>query len=236
MSGPLARARRLLMRPQGWIEAVGDGGYALRIGVDRRARVQLTLGEADFRRLISAPGLQGRPGGGWRALRVGEAATAPPAGRPGLVEGRREVMGADGRMQSHEANLTGSAIAWLSARCDADGEPWISRAERAAAERLAMDAEVALAGPSLTMRWDALPRSGGGSAARVEPGDRAMAAARRVEAALAACGPARGMVDRICIRATSLQAAEQMLGLRRRAGKALLKHGLRALAAHYRIG
>ncbi|MDI6625971.1 MAG: DUF6456 domain-containing protein, partial [Brevundimonas sp.] len=49
-------------------------------------------------------------------------------------------------------------------------------------------------------------------------------------------GPARGMVEQICIRASSLQAAEQALGLRRRAGKALLKQGLRALAAHYRIG
>ncbi|MBW8303279.1 MAG: hypothetical protein K0M78_04925, partial [Brevundimonas sp.] len=73
-------------------------------------------------------------------------------------------------------------------------------------------------------------------AARVEPGDRAMAAARRVEAALAACGPARGMVEQICVRVTSLQAAEQALGLRRRAGKALLKQGLRALADHYRLG
>jgi len=236
VSGALERARRLLMRPRGWIEAGVGGGYAVRIGADRRARVQLTLGDADFRALIADPGLKARAGGGWRALRVGEAATPPPPGRPGLVEGRREVMGEDGRLRSHRANLTGSAIAWLSGRCDADGEPWIDRAERAAAERLTADAEIALAGPSLTMRWDALPRCGGGSAARFEPGDRAMAAARRVEAALAACGAARGMVEHICIRISSLQAAEQALGLRRRDGKALLKLGLRALAAHYRIG
>lgn len=236
MSAQLERARRLLMRPRGWIEAGPGGGYPVRIGADRRARVQLTLGEADFRTLLADPGLKARPGGGWRALRVGETETPPPPGRPGLVEGRREMMGEDGRMRSHRANLTGSAIAWLSGRRDADGAPWIGRAERAAAERLTADAEIALAGPSLTLRWDALPRCGGGSAARFEPGDRAMAAARRVEAALAACGPARGMVEQICIRITSLQAAEQALGLRRRDGKALLKQGLRALAAHYRIG
>lgn len=237
MNGALGRVRRLLMRPKAWIEASPDGGYALRIGVDRRARVQMTLAEADFRALIVDPGLKPRPGGGWRALRTGEAATrAPPPGRPGLVEGRRTVMDPDGAMRSRTANLTGSAIAWLSGRSDADGRPWIERAERVAAERLGAEAEIALAGPSLTLRWDALPRCGGGSAARFEPGDRAMAASRRVEAALAACGPARRMVEQICVHASSLQAAEQTLGLRRREGKALLKQGLRALAEHYRIG
>ena len=235
MSAPPGRARRLLMRPRAWIEAEAGGGYAVRIGADRRARVQMILDEAGFRALIADPGLKARAGGGWRALRADEP-PPPPAGRPGLIEGRREVMGDDGRMRSHAANLTGSAVAWLSGRCNEDGRPWIERAERAAAERLGADAEIALVGPSLTMRWDALPRCGGGSAARFEPGDRSMAAARRVEAALTACGPARRMVEHICIHATSLQAAEQALGLRRRNGKALLKQGLRALAAHYRIG
>lgn len=232
----VARARRLLTRPLGWIEPAPEGGYVLRTGADRRARVQLTLNEAEFRALVETPGLAARPGGGWRARRSSEPTETPrPPGRPGRIEGRREIMGTDGRVRSHAASLAGSAIAWLAARRDADGRPLIGRAERAAAERLEADAEIALAGPSLTLRWDALPRSGGGSAARFEPGDRAMAAARRVEAALNACGPARGMVERICIRCSSLQAAEQSLGLRRRAGKVLLKQGLRALAAHYRI-
>lgn len=231
------RARRLLARPAGWVEARPDGGYAVRVGPDRRSRTLLVLDEAGFRALVDEPGLTPRPGGGWTALRSGvPAPAAPPPGRPGQVEGVREVMEADGRLRRRRANLTGSAIAWLSGRCDAAGRPWITRAERAAAERLGAEAEIALAGQSLTMRWDALPRSGGGSAARVEPGDRAMAAAARVEAALAACGPARRMVEQICIHATSLQAAEQGLGLRRRAGKALLKQGLQALAAHYRYG
>ncbi len=237
MSGALARARRLLMRPRAWIGVEAGGGYAVRLGADRRARAQLMLGEADFRALAADPGLRARPGDGWTARRTApEQWAAPPPGRPGLVEGRREVMEADGRMRSHAANLTGSAIAWLAGRHDGDGRRLIEPAERAAAERLAAEAEIALAGPSLTMRWDALPRCGGGSAARFEPGDRAIEAGRRVELALAACGPARRMVEQICIHASSLQAAEQALGLRRRDGKALLKQGLRALAAHYRIG
>jgi hypothetical protein len=237
MNGARSRARRLLARPGGWIEATAGGGYALRVGADRRSRVLMTIDEADFRTLVADPGLRTRPGGGWSARR----AAAPPVeaaapGRPGLVEGVRTVMDPGGGMRSHRANLAPSPIAWLAGRRDAAGRPWIERAERAAADRLAADAETALAGPSLTMRWDALPRSGGGSAARIEPGDRAMAAARRVEAALAACGPARRMVEAVCIDASALQAAEQGLGLRRRAGKAVLKAGLQALARHYRIG
>lgn len=236
MSGERARARRLLSRPTGWLEAASGGGYAVRVGADRRARVQMMIDEAEFRALVAEPGLKTRRGGGWTLRRTSEPADVRPPGRPGLIEGRRNVMDDDGRMRSHAANMTGSAIAWLSARCDATGTPWIGRAERAAGERLGMEAEIALAGPSLTMRWDALPRSGGGSAARAEPGDRAMGASRRVEAALAACGTARRMVEHICIRSTSLQAAEQALGLRKREGKTLLKQGLKALAAHYRIG
>lgn len=236
MSGLEMRARRMLARPRAWIEPAPGGGYTLRTGADRRARAQLLLTETEFRALVTNPGLRARPGGGWMARSLVEAAPPPAPGRPGLIEGRRQVMDKDGRLRSHAANMTGSAIAWLSARCDASGAPWIDRSERAAAEQLGMEAEIALAGPSLTMRWDALPRSGGGSAVRAEPGDRAIGAARRVEAALTACGTARRMVEHICIRSSSLQAAEQALGLRKREGKALLKQGLQALAVHYRIG
>ena len=105
----------------------------------------------------------------------------------------------------------------------------------AAGERLRAEAEIAAAGPSLTMRWDALPRSGsGGGAGRIEPGDRALSASARVQAALDACGPRlRAMVEQVCIHGTSLQLAEQALSLRRRQGKTLLKQGLQALADHY---
>ena len=120
-------------------------------------------------------------------------------------------------------------------RKDQSGRPWLTPAEVAAGERLRAEAEIAAAGPSLTMRWDALPRSGsGGGAARVEPGDRALSASARVKAALDACGPRlRAMVEQVCIHGTSLQLAEQALCLRRRQGKTLLKQGLQALAEHY---
>jgi hypothetical protein len=233
----LAKARRLLGRTGAWIDAVKDG-YALRIGATRRARVLLTFDEAKFRDLIVQPGLRVRQGGGWvpRAVRPSGESAGPGPSRPGMIEGVTLIADGDGRLIHRRANLGQSPIAWLARRRDENGQAWLSPAQVAAAGRLGLEAEAALRGPSLTMRWDALPRSGGGSATRAEPGDQAMAAGRRVEAALSACGPARAMVEAICIRASSLQLAEQDLGLRRRSGRALLMQGLTELAVHYRIG
>lgn len=236
----ILRARTLMARPDAWIDAQAEGrgdGYVLRLGPDRRARARLTLDEAAFRALAEQPGLRARPGGGWTARTLADAAPAPPPGRPGVIEGERVVMSPDGRPQTHRANLGESPLAWLARRRDAAGRPWLDPAEVAAGERLRAEAEIALSGPSLTMRWDALPRSGAGTAARAEPGDRALAASRRVEAALAACGPgARRMVEQVCVRGSSLRLAENALGLPRRRGKLVLRQGLRALAAHYGIG
>ena len=201
----------------------------------------LTLDEAAFRALIERPGLRRRDGGGWlprpRPATNTSLSPSPPPGRPGVVEGERAVMEADGRLTTRRANLGESPVAWLARRKDASGRPWLSPAEVAAGERLRAEAEIVLSGPSLTMRWDALPRAGGGSSARVEPTDRALLAGARVEAALCACGPRlRALVERVCIHGTSLQLAEQDLSLRRRQGKTVLKLGLQALAEHYGIG
>lgn len=232
---PVVRARRILARRGAWIEAT-PAGYAVRSGTDRRARILQVLDEAGFVRLVERPGLKARSGGGWIARSAPRPAPAPPPGRPGVVDGTRTLMHPDGRAEARRANLASSPIAWLAGRRDPTGARWLTPAEVAAAERLGLDAETALRGPSTTMRWDALPRSG---AARgpgpAGPDDKALAAGGRVRAALAACGPARAMVEQICIRATALQAAEQALGLRRRTGKLLLKQGLQALARHYQI-
>ena len=236
----LERARSLLDRPGAWLDQSG-GAYPLRLGGDRRGRVVLTLDEAAFRALVERPGLRRRDGGGWLRRLAPAANTSlspsPPPGRPGLIEGERPVMEADGRLSTRRANLGESPVAWLARRKDASGRPWLSPAEVTAGERLRLDGEIALSGPSLTMRWDALPRSGGGSSARVEPSDRALSASTRVEAALSACGPRlRALVERVCIHGASLQLAEQDLSLRRRQGKTVLKQGLQALAEHYGIG
>lgn len=236
----LERARSLLDRPGAWLDQ-SAGGYPLRLGGDRRGRVVLTLDEAAFHAVVEHPGLRRREGGGWlprpRPVTNTSLSPSPPPGRPGVIEGERPVMEADGRLTARRANLGESPVAWLARRKDASGRPWLGPVEVAAGERLRREAECALSGPSLTMRWDALPRSGGGSAARIEPTDRALSAAARVEAALTACGPRlRALVEQVCVHGTSLQLAEDLLFLRRRQGKTLLKQGLQALAEHYRIG
>jgi len=231
------RARRMLTRPGAWLCEVAPGRYGIRLTADRRTRPVLVLDEAAFRALVAVPGLKTRPGGGWVARAVSCDAGTSSAGAPGRVVGQVSVVEADGHLTTRSANLGESPIAWLARRKDADGKPWLNPAEVAAAMRLRRDAEMAMSGPSLTMRWDALPRSGGGSAARMEPGDRSLSAGRRVAEALDACGPRyRAFVEQACIHDTALQAVERALGVPRREGKRLLKAGLQALAAHYGMG
>lgn len=228
------RARRLLERPDAWIDETASG-YPLRLGGDRRGRVVLTLDETAFRAVVQTPGLRHRRGGGWQARRHGHDKPSLPVGKPGQIPGERPLMQPDGEVVMARANLGESPIAWLARRKDHCGRPWLTPAEVAAGERLRLDAEMALSSPSLTMRWDGLPRSRSGAApARIEPTDRAISASARVEAALAAAGPAlRPMLEQVCVRGSSLQLAEQALSLRRRQGKTVLKQGLQALAVHY---
>ena len=235
MSASVERARRMLVRPGAWIDQQ-DGRYPLRVGGDRRSRVSLTLDETDFLALVADPGLRVRVGGGWTARQT-SIVDSPPHGSPGMLPGQRTLMDDDGRVITRAANLGETPIAWLARRRDASGRPWLTPAEIAAGERLRQDGERAASGPSVTMRWDGLPRSGGGSATRMEPGDRAISAAARVDAALQAVSPrVRAFVVHICLRSSSLQLAERELGLRRRQGKTMLKQGLQALAEHYGIG
>lgn len=233
------RARSMLTRPGAWLEAAAEGGYRLRLSPDRRRRAVMALDETAFQALVRDPGLAVRAAGGWR-LRAGAAPSGPvhtPPGRPGFLPGERPVMQPDGQTAARRVNLGESPILWLARRKDACGRPWLTPAEVAAGEALRADAEAASLGPSLTMRWDALPRGGSGQGAPSGPGERVMAARRRVQNALEAATPDhRAMLERICIHGSSLQLAEQGLGLRRRQGKTVLKQALTALAAHYRIG
>ncbi|RZJ83867.1 MAG: hypothetical protein EON88_28070, partial [Brevundimonas sp.] len=151
-----------MTRPGAWLD-VQSAGYGLRLGGDRRARVVVTLDETAFRALVERPGLRVRRGGGWTGRDAPGAVAKPEPGRPGHVEGQRAVMQADGRLALRAANLGETPIAWLLRRKDRHGRPWLTPAQGVAGERLSRDAEIALSGPSLTMRWDALPRSGGGS-------------------------------------------------------------------------
>lgn len=237
MSASVDRVRRMLSRPGAWIDAVvPDRTYALRLGPTRAHRAITTLDEAVFRALVETPGLRRRAKGGWEARNAPRPDRPAPVGAPGRIEGKRLLMETDGRVRPVRANLGHSPIQWLAGRRDAEGRLFLTAAEVASGERLRSDAEIALSGPSLTMRWDALPRSGAGSAARVEPGDRALNAADRVRRALAACPPdTRAVLDHICIRGQTLGIAEEVLCLQRKDVREHLRRGLAALARHYGV-
>lgn len=232
----LRRARNLLARPDAWIDEREGGAYPLRLTPDRRRRPSMRLTEAEIDALIASPGLRARPAGGW-AGRQARTPSPDAAGRPGAIAGHKTLALGEGRTVERRANLGQCPLDRLFHRRDRTGRGLISPAQYAAGQRLRAEAEQAMRGPSLTMRWDALPRASAGSAARVEPAPSALAAARRVARALDAINVrARPLVERVCLAWTGLQTAEVDLGLRRRQGRDLLIQGLDDLARHYGLG
>jgi hypothetical protein len=233
----LTRAAGLLARDGATLREAAPGLYALRTGPDLRRRPAMTLDEIAFARLVAEPGLRPAPGGGWRLARgVAQAASPAAAGRRSMIDGRREVVGPDGRRVALAANLGESPIAWLARRRDGAGRSWLTPAEIAAAEKLREDFVLAGTVGRLTMAWDAGPRARGGRGPGQEPAERARAAKDRIARALEAVGPGlREILEHVCFAGSALEAAERGLGLPRRSGKTVLKLALQRLAAHYGI-
>lgn len=232
-----ARAAGLLARDGATLREAAPGLYALRTGPDLRRRPAMTLDEAAFAQLAAEPGLRPAPGGGWRLARSGARSQGPAAaGRPSMIDGRREVVGPDGRRATQAANLGESPIAWLARRRDGAGRSWLTLPEIVAAEKLREDFVLAGTVGRLTMAWDAGPRARGGRGPGQEPAERARAAKDRIARALAAVGPGlREILEHVCFAGSALEAAERGLGLPRRSGKTVLKLALQRLAAHYGI-
>ncbi len=228
----LERARLLLARPGAWLEPAPTGGHHLRTSSDRRRRPALALGEEVLRELVASPGLRPRAGGGWTARPAPAEVRGPPEpGRPGVIAGERLVVRPDGGTEVRAVNLGESPLGWLLRRGG------ITPVQAAAGERLRDDVQLAGTVGRLTMSWDAGPRGSGGRGPAPEPAERARAAKARVLSALDAAGPGlREVLEAVCVRGSSLEAAERGLGLPRRAGKAVLGLALDRLATHYQMG
>ena len=145
-----------------------------------------------------------------------------------LVEQR--LKGAGNR--SVTVNVAESPLSWLAAR----GR--ISDRQFAAGEMLRADWERAGLGPSVTMRWDAAPRSvkGGGLSPAPDPTHSQLDAKRRFEGAIAHAGT--GLADilwRVVCAGEGLSGAERALGWPARAGKLVLGFALDRLADFYRL-
>lgn len=134
--------------------------------------------------------------------------------------------------RSVTVNLAESPLGWLLARA------MIDRRQFDAGEKLRGDWERANLSPSITMRWDAAPRSGNrrGGIDHLEPSERQAAARQRFDAAMEALG--RDLNDiawRVICSGDSMPVAEKALGWPVRSGRLVLRMALDRLADFYRL-
>ena len=137
--------------------------------------------------------------------------------------------------RSPAVNPAESPIDVLARRKDRDGRPWLTSGQVAAAERLRADFERACLQPSVTMNWRFGEATGGSRACgAAELGDMALAARRRVNAAIAAVGPElSGLLVDVCCFLKGLELVEHERRWPARSAKIMLATGLSALARHY---
>jgi hypothetical protein len=129
-------------------------------------------------------------------------------------------------------------LAWLRRRRNKFGQPFMSEAQIAAAERLAADFWHGGLMPRVTADWSAAaPRSRMRRATPgigVEASDAALAARQRVHKALSAVGPELSrMLVEVCCHEVGLEAIEQAAGWPQRTARVVLDLALKELARHY---
>jgi len=137
-----------------------------------------------------------------------------------------------GHVQMVAVNIGESPLSWLHARGH------LTDRQYRAGDLLRADWEKAGLGARVTMRWEAVPASGGrrGGAAAPDPTLTQLSARDRFHAAIAAAGP--GLSDilwRVACAGEGLVAAERALGWPSRAGKLVLTLALDRVANWYRV-
>lgn len=189
------------------------------------------------------------------AARRGEALALTTAGRAALRHlaaersevllamprepGRAVVETGDG-YETVTVNWSESPLGLLHRRKGKDGKPFIDGREFRAGERLRADYTRGQMMPRLGVNWDAAGSAGrrrgeGGGIADLT--DAALAARRRVEAAIEAVGPElSGVLIDICCFLKGVEQVESERGWPARSAKVVLKSALGALARHYDPG
>lgn len=145
----------------------------------------------------------------------------------------------EGGKETIKVNLGESPLGWLSRRRDAQGRPFLGKAEVAAGERLRADFERSQLAPSVTFDWRRLLTSTIDGGARSSSQERevdggATAARKRLHAALDALGP--GLADvalRACCFLEGLETVEASMNWSARSGKIVLRIALQRLSAFY---
>ncbi|MBE0413457.1 DUF6456 domain-containing protein [Yoonia sp.] len=188
----------------------------------RIARYFITnTGRAALRRLIAED--ENRAGG------FGERRARKDADTGWDMDAIAGLAGAQPRYHATESPLAG-----LARRKDRNGDPFITRTQVTAGERLREDFELAQVGMGRIESWDALmadtpaPDSAGGFLG-------AMSARARLRAALCDLGPGLGeVVFRCCCLLEGLEQTEKTMGWSARSGKIVLRIALERLELHYR--
>lgn len=172
------------------------------------------------------------------ARRLAAGRSEPLLARP-LEPGRAVVETDEGR-DTVAVNWSESPLGLLHRRKGKDGRPFIDGREFLAGERLRADYTRGRMMPRLGVNWDAAGSAGrrrgpGGGIADLT--DAALAARRRVEAAIEAVGPElAGVLIDICCFLKGVEQVEAERGWPARSAKVVLKSALGALARHYDPG
>jgi DNA-binding MarR family transcriptional regulator len=163
-----------------------------------------------------------------RASGFAERHTAPDSDAGWDIEAMEGVTRAPYRAQSTESPLVG-----LARRKDRNGKPFLPRELVAAGERLREDYELVEVGMGGVESWDSF-MTGEGPDADKAGSKGAVAAHRRIKAALADLGPGLGdVVLRCCCFLEGLEQTEKKMGWSARSGKIVLRIALQRLKRHY---
>ncbi len=136
-------------------------------------------------------------------------------------------------------NLSESPLGQLVRRRNKVGEPFLSKIEFSAGERLRSDYTRGQIMPRMSANWVASVASGrrGVGGGQVELTDAALAARQRVDQAVYAVGPElSGVLIDVCCFLKGLELVEAERGWPVRSAKIMLKSALGMLARHYNPG
>jgi hypothetical protein len=235
------RALVRLSAPGAMLAPTPDGrGFGVYRTADRRRRPILTLSRGQTEALAADGAIVGA-GNGFVLTPAGRAraqrALADPAEAFLAQHGRiaaRSVIDADGSVGATRGFDPAAALRRLAHLRDADGRPWLSAAEMAAAARLRADWDRGQAGLTPARDWSAPPSAGarGPGDAREAALARGIDARARVERALGALAPPlRRAISALCLEDAGLEQFERREGWPPRSAKVVLKLALAQLAS-----
>jgi hypothetical protein len=241
MSGSRNALQRLAS-PDASLLAMAGGTYGVFPKSDRRRRPLGRLSAAEVREYAASGVIAGNGEGCFVLTEAGRAAlrrdAAAHAAESYLHQHRpvvaRVVMDADGDPRDVRAIESSGALKRLKSMRAADGAPWLSHEELAAAARLHDDWMLGQAGLIGGSDWSAPPRGGSargpGNAREGAMAAQCDARARVADALQSLAGPLRRVVERVCLYEDGLEALERAENWPARSGKIALKLGLAQLA------